>query len=101
MKKILFFKIDVFEVIGYKSIEVKNLKEIEDFILKGEVSFIIFPEGIEGIEEIVSYLRNFLFQNKTSSYTVLIQEAESDFRVHGGFVKIKKQIIPKMIERLI
>jgi hypothetical protein len=101
MKKILFFKIDVFEVMGYKSIEVRNLKEIEDCILKGKVHFIIFPEDMDEIEEVVSSFRKFFFESRLTSYPVLIQRAESHFHIHGAFMRIKKIIIPRMIEQWI
>ncbi len=97
--KVLFFGCDLFEVKNHRSIKCENIKEIEDLVLKGKIHFIIFSEKIDKIDEVVSSLRSFFFQNKLSVYPVLIQGSQNILnRNCGGWTIYKEKIIPKIIE---
>lgn len=103
MKKILFYNCDIFEIENYQSILCTNTEEIKSLFSKeNKIHFILFPEEMNKIEEVISSLKDFFYYKKIHKYPVFIQVSNNVLHEHcPSWVIYQKNIIPVMIKQWI
>jgi len=98
MKKILFYKCDIFEnnvEIKYPCVKCENTEEIMKSLSDKKLNFVIFPNGIN---EVTSLVSNF-YKNNIDKNIIFIQISHDDIEYYdNGVTLITEELIPLLIK---